>query len=62
MEVYEPTPIGKLFARLCLYLAGLAGASTHTFPHYMGRVFSRDLVRFSPMTSVKQNPASTPQH
>lgn len=60
MEVYEPTPRGKLFARLCSYLAGLTGASTHTSPHYMDRVFSRDLVRFSLMTSVKQNPASTP--
>lgn len=60
MEVYEPTPRGKLFARLCSYLAGLTGASTHTSPHYMDRVFSRDLVRFSLMTSVKKNPASTP--
>lgn len=54
MEVYEPTPRGKLFARLCSYLAGLTGASTHTSPHYMDRVFSRDLVRFSLMTSSEE--------
>lgn len=60
MEVYDPTPRGELLARLCLYLAGLAGASAHRSPRYMGRVLSRDLVRFSPINSVKENPASTP--